>query len=86
MVSDAAKKKAMAKKLNKTAKFQGKDAANAQAANMSHSAVRTTFLRLRLTVPPWGDRSRALRLLAPAGASTGGWIPSWPDTLLCAAP
>ena len=39
MVSDAAKKKALAKKLNKTAKFQGKDAADAQAASMSHSAV-----------------------------------------------
>lgn len=41
MVSDAAKKKALAKKLNKTAKFQGKDAADAQAASISHSAVRT---------------------------------------------
>ena len=40
MVSDAAKKKALAKKLNKTAKFQGKDAADAQAASISHSAVR----------------------------------------------
>lgn len=40
MVSDAAKKKALAKKLSKTAKFQGKDAADAQAASISHSAVR----------------------------------------------
>ena len=40
MVSDAAKKKALAKKLNKTAKLHGKDAANAQAEAISHSAVR----------------------------------------------
>ena len=44
MVSDAAKKKALAKKLAKTTKFQGKDAANAQAASLSQSAVRARML------------------------------------------
>ena len=40
MVSDAAKKKAAAKKFKTTAKLQGKDAADKQAAAMSNSAVR----------------------------------------------
>ena len=44
MVSDAAKKKAAAKKLKNTAKLQGKDAADKQAAAMSHSAVRNAPL------------------------------------------
>ena len=39
-MSDAAKKKAAAKKLKTTAKLQGKDAADKQAAAMSTSAVR----------------------------------------------
>ncbi len=40
MVSDAAKKKAAAKKLKTTAKLQGKDVADKQAAAISASAVR----------------------------------------------
>ena len=39
MVSDAAKKKAAAKKLKNTEKLRGKDAADKQAAAMSNSAV-----------------------------------------------
>ncbi len=44
MVSDAAKKKAATKKLKNTAKLQGKDAADKQAAAMSTSAVRNAAL------------------------------------------
>ena len=48
MVSDAAKKKALAKKLKTTAKLQGKDVADAMAASMSTSAVRAQHVMYQI--------------------------------------
>ena len=60
MVSDAAKKKAAAKKLKNTAKLQGKDAADKQAAAMSTSAVRTAAFPYKGSPPQYPpDKARA---------------------------